>query len=643
MHNTETIKLNNISVQHAITLIPIGYDTASLIKVDKNTNTIYLTGTSEEIKPIKKFLEEIDKPLLGKSYERFDVHYGDVANIVQLIPSELIKDSITIIPESNSFIALVSPEISTKIKEHLKLLDKSNTGIPVRLKYIKNEDLLKYLPPTIVKEDLIVSSDDTLVFYVGAEGKYNTFIENLKLIDVPKPQIRYELLIVQYQKGTSENFSKSLSVKPVTEEQSPSFAVAGMISNLLNINFDVVSKFGYQFAVNLSQEIGESRAKVLADTTLHGISGTDVKFQNTNTYRYNEGVLEDNSSVIVKTSTKEMIASVLQEKFKIAKTQGNYNNHIGVPLTILGWREDIEAAVVEMGMNHFGEISILTKIVKPTIAVITNIGTAHIGILGSRENILKAKLEILEGLNNKGKIVLNNDNDLLNNCDIKKYEKITYGIKNESNYIAENIKIKENGSRYEIKIENKKHEIKVPISGEHFIYNSLCAIAIGKELNIDIKKIICGIKKFEVTGKRNEIKEINNIKIINDYYNASYDSMKSSLEVLKEIKAKRKIAILGDMLELGEFSEELHRKVGKEVAKNNINILITVGNFSKKIAEEASNQGIKEVYKFNTNKECIENIKNIIKKEDCILLKASNAMNFEEISNYLQGDIIWKN
>lgn len=317
LHNTETIKLNNISVQHAITLIPIGYDTASLIKVDKNTNTIYLTGTSEEIKPIKKFLEEIDKPLLGKSYERFDVHYGDVANIVQLIPSELIKDSITIIPESNSFIALVSPEISTKIKEHLKLLDKSNTGIPVRLKYIKNEDLLKYLPPTIVKEDLIVSSDDTLVFYVGAEGKYNTFIENLKLIDVPKPQIRYELLIVQYQKGTSENFSKSLSVKPVTEEQSPSFAVAGMISNLLNINFDVVSKFGYQFAVNLSQEIGESRAKVLADTTLHGISGTDVKFQNTNTYRYNEGVLEDNSSVIVKTSTKEITS--------------------GLQLTINGW------------------------------------------------------------------------------------------------------------------------------------------------------------------------------------------------------------------------------------------------------------------------------------------------------------------
>ena len=340
-----------------------------------------------------------------------------------------------------------------------------------------------------------------------------------------------------------------------------------------------------------------------------------------------------------KTSTKDMVASVIAQKYNVAKTQGNYNNHIGVPLTILNWNENTEAAVVEMGMNHFGEISVLTKIVKPTVAVITNVGTAHIGILGSRENILKAKLEILEGLDNQGKIVINNDNDLLNTCNTNNFEKITYGINNSSNYMAENIIMKEQRSEYVVKINKEKYKIDVPVAGEHFIYNSLCAIAVGEKLKIDTKKIINGIKSFELTGKRNEIIEKNNIKIINDYYNASYDSMKASLEVLAKINAKRKIAILGDMIELGEYSEELHKKVGEEVAKNKIEILMTVGNLAKDIANEAEILGVKEVYEFDTNEECIKKLEKIIQKEDCILLKASNRMNFGEISKFLQGDI----
>ena len=352
---------------------------------------------------------------------------------------------------------------------------------------------------------------------------------------------------------------------------------------------------------------------------------------------YNIPVIAVTGSV-GKTSTKDMIASVLSQKYHVAKTQGNYNNHIGVPLTILDWDENVEAAVVEMGMNHFGEISVLTNIVKPTMAVITNIGTAHIGNLGSRENILKAKLEILDGLNETGKVILNNDNDLLNKYNSEKYKKITYGINNKSNYMAEEIIINENNSEYKININNKKHKIEVPVAGEHFIYNSLCSIAVGMELNIEINKIIEGIKKFENIGKRNEIEEINNIKIINDYYNASYDSMKASLEVLSKIKAKRKIAVLGDMLELGEFAEELHKKVGREVAKNKIDILFTVGNLARYIADEAKKLGVKEVYKLNTNKTCIEKMQEIIKKEDCILLKASNRMNFSEISKWLQKE-----
>ena len=210
-----------------------------------------------------------------------------------------------------------------------------------------------------------------------------------------------------------------------------------------------------------------------------------------------------------KTSTKDIIASVVGKKYNVTKTKGNYNNHIGVPLTILSWNENTEAAVVEMGMNHFGEIELLTNIVKPTIAIITNIGTAHIGILGSRENILKAKMEILDGLTPNGCIILNNDNDLLNKCDIKKYRKITYGIENSSNYVAYDIARNETYTEYKIKINDKEEKVYVPVPGDHFIYNSLCAIAVGKKLNIETDKIIEGIKTFEITGKRNEILEIN--------------------------------------------------------------------------------------------------------------------------------------
>ena len=293
-------------------------------------------------------------------------------------------------------------------------------------------------------------------------------------------------------------------------------------------------------------------------------------------------------------------------------------------------------------MNHFGEIEVLTKIAKPTVAVITNVGTAHIGILGSRENILKAKMEILDGLQTGGTVVINNDNDLLHTCDLSNYNKVTYGIENESDYMAFDIRREESSSEYKIKIDEKEYKVFVPLAGDHFIYNSLCSIAVGKALNIETEKIIQGIKNFELTGKRNEIIEKNGLKIINDYYNASLDSMKASLGVLKNINATRKIAILGDMLELGEYSEKLHREVGSEAAKDEVDVLCTVGTLAKDIAKEATTLGTKEVYSFDTNEECIEKLKQIIKKGDCILLKASNRMRFGDISNFLQGENLWE-
>lgn len=336
-----------------------------------------------------------------------------------------------------------------------------------------------------------------------------------------------------------------------------------------------------------------------------------------------------------KTSTKDIIANVLGQKYKVLKTEGNMNNHIGLPMTLLKLK-DHTAVVVEMGMNHFGEISLLTNIAKPTGCVITNIGTSHIGNLGSRENILKAKLEILEGLDKNGFVLINNDNDLLHEWakKEKRYKIYTYGLENNSTYMAKKITILENSSEFEI------NGIKgnVPIGGIHFVYNSVCAFAIGDILNVEKEKIIKGISEFKLTAKRMDIEIIKNkIKVINDSYNASYDSMKAALEVVNNTSAQRKIAILGDMLELGEYAKELHEKVGEEVVKNKIDILITIGDNAKNIANKAKELKMENVYMFDGIEEAIEYIKKTIKCGDLILLKASNSMNFSKILNEIKA------
>ena len=344
---------------------------------------------------------------------------------------------------------------------------------------------------------------------------------------------------------------------------------------------------------------------------------------------YNIPVIAVTGSV-GKTSTKDIIASVVSQKYKTLKTEGNNNNNIGLPLTILKLK-DHEALVVEMGMNHFGEISLLTNIAKPTLAVITNIGTSHIGNLGSRENILKAKLEILEG-NPKAKVIINNDNDLLHKwyLENKQYQIVTYGINNDSSNMAENIEYNETGSKFVLKPDDE--QIDVPVGGEAFVYNSLAAISVGKLLNIPLTEIKEGIKKFELSKMRLDIQKTEQgYTIINDCYNANYDSMKSAIEYLRNIEGKRKIAVLGDMLELGEYSKELHEKVGLEVAKNKIDILITVGKEAENIARVAKDNGIEHVYTFDNNNEATEKLKKIIAVDDVALIKASNSMNFKEI------------
>ncbi|MCI9063781.1 MAG: UDP-N-acetylmuramoyl-tripeptide--D-alanyl-D-alanine ligase [Clostridia bacterium] len=344
-----------------------------------------------------------------------------------------------------------------------------------------------------------------------------------------------------------------------------------------------------------------------------------------------------------KTSTKDIIANVLSQKYKTLKTEGNNNNDIGLPFTILRLKDE-EVAVIEMGMNHLGEISELTKIAKPTLSVITNVGTSHIGNLGSRENILKAKLEILEGMN-KPLVVINNDNDLLHNWYEDHKESVntlTFGINNDSNCMAKNIIKKENNSTFICNCFEECFEEKVPVGGEVFILNALCASLVAKKIGLSNDEIKNGISNFELTKKRMEISELKNgCIIINDSYNASFESMKASIEYLSNVNSNRKIAVLGDMFELGNYTEDLHRKVGREVVKYNIDKLLTIGDNAKYIMEEAINQGMNKdnVVHLNTKKDLIERIKSNIKKGDAILFKASNGMRLFDIVEKLKLDM----
>ncbi len=327
-----------------------------------------------------------------------------------------------------------------------------------------------------------------------------------------------------------------------------------------------------------------------------------------------------------KTGTKDMIYSVLSKKYKVLKSPGNFNNAIGMPFALLNYiNEDI--IVLEMGMNGFGEIDTLSKIAKPDVAVITNVGTAHIGKLGSRENILKAKLEILNGMSNDGVLVINNDNDMLQTVNGINQRILRFGINTPSDYNASNINMK-NGKTF-FEINNKEYN--VPVLGNVFAYNALCAYSVGKLFDLTDEEIHEGLENVILTGNRMQIIEENNYTIINDTYNANKEAMISSIDTLSSFE-NRKVAILGDMLELGEFEEDIHREVGKYL-NGKVDILITIGNLSKYINDEFN--GTK--YHFDNKGDAINDLKDIIKENDVILVKASQGMKLIEIVDFLRN------
>ncbi len=347
-----------------------------------------------------------------------------------------------------------------------------------------------------------------------------------------------------------------------------------------------------------------------------------------------------------KTTTKEMIWNVLGARFNAHKTQGNLNNEIGVPRVLLGLEKEHTAAVIEMGMNHKGEISRLTRAVQPTMAVITGIGVSHIENLGSREGILAAKLEIVEGLPKGAVLILNADNDMLSTVTEESLENKVrikrFGIDNPADIRAENIVYNDNSTTFTAIIGDEKFDVTIPTTGVHNVYDALAALLVGHELGIENDAAARALMSYEPSGMREKIEVVNGITLIEDCYNASPDSMKALSETLK-IKGgggHRKIAVVADMLELGEYSEKAHVDCGKYIADAGVDLLLTYGSLSRMTAESAKQNGVIRVFDFDDKKELTNHLCQILKPGDVVAFKGSRGMKLEEVIESVKKGII---
>ena len=338
-----------------------------------------------------------------------------------------------------------------------------------------------------------------------------------------------------------------------------------------------------------------------------------------------------------KTTTKDLIASVLKQKYKTLKTQGNFNNEIGLPLTLFRLDDSYQALVLEMGMRGLGEITRLTEIAPPDIAVITNVGQTHIELLGSIENIARAKSELVQSLDSRGTAVLNADDQRVQKMSqVTTANTIYYGLEREADVRGEDIKTLANEDKVSFKLAtgDRKEKVILPMPGEYNVYNALAAATVGLELGLDLEQIKTGLATASLTGKRNQIiRTEDNIKIINDTYNANPTSVRAGLKTLSQIAEQRKIAVLGDMLELGSVAESEHHKLGSVVVDEEIDYLITIGDLAVEIANGAADNGLNKskIFTYNNKENALVKLKNIIKSDDTILVKASRGMKLEEI------------
>jgi type II secretory pathway component GspD/PulD (secretin) len=306
LRDTVVIQLRNISVAECMALLPAEY-AGSFIKQSPATNSMYLTGSGEEIDSIAAFIEFADAEAAQYTNREYKLRYIRVDAFIKLLPKLLAEADIKTFPETNSFLARVDENLDREFTSFIGMADRSGSGIPVKLRYITSEELLKSLPPSAVKEDIVTTLDPSLVFYTGTAEQKKKFDEDLLLLDRMKPQIRYQILVIQYQKSNNINWDPNITVNP--EEGSD--IISGSFSNILNMNFDVISAFGHRFAGNLNMQLGEDKARLLADTTLNGLSGQEIKFENTNTFRYLDVALDPETGKPLYTGTTREINSGL--------------------------------------------------------------------------------------------------------------------------------------------------------------------------------------------------------------------------------------------------------------------------------------------------------------------------------------------
>lgn len=344
-----------------------------------------------------------------------------------------------------------------------------------------------------------------------------------------------------------------------------------------------------------------------------------------------------------KTTTREMIAAALSAGFKVFKTSKNYNSNIGLPVTLSEIKADDEIAVLELGISDFGEMEELTYMAGPDAAVVTNIGVAHIAQFKTRENICLEKLAVIKGLNPEGILILNGDDDMLRVYGSKTFKNVIYyGIGSHNDVYAENIKYTEDKTFFDAIIKDKKIQVELPVIGQHMVMNALAALATACFFGVDLERAVKKLSKFSGFKNRQQVCRIDDIKIIDDTYNASPDSMKAAIMVLENMKSEgSKIAVLADMLELGDNSLAYHREVGEFAALHSVDKLITIGRMGKEIADGFSiacnRDGVDaSCVSFSDNEEAYEYITKTVNKEDLLLFKGSNGMHLGEIIDWMK-------
>ena len=338
-----------------------------------------------------------------------------------------------------------------------------------------------------------------------------------------------------------------------------------------------------------------------------------------------------------KTTTKEMIAAVLSQRFNTHKTQKNLNNELGVPWTLLRLDDGHQVSVVEMGISDFGEMRRLTHMVRPTIAVFSVIGDAHLEFLGDRDGVMRAKGEIFEGMDENGLAVLNGDDPIQ-----RKYHpnmrRVTYGLGEGCDVRGSDVRnLGEDGMRMTVRHSGGTFEVAIPAFGSHLASAALAAAAVGLELGLTGEEIARGVAQYQTVGDRARVIHAGDMTIVSDCYNANPNSCQAAVDSLMQLEGKRRVCVLGDMLELGPRTEELHHGVGEYAAKAGVDLVIGCGPLSRAIADGAKAAGSDVLY-YEDKARLIAALGDILRPGDCVLVKASHSMAFEEIVKRLTGE-----